>query len=51
MKFKEKDIVVDLRGRIGVVVSGIKTFAGIFYNVIFDGRIESVPEEELSESG
>jgi len=49
MKFKNGEIIFDSRGRMGVIISSFNTIAGIFYNIIFDGKLESMPEEELSE--
>tara|TARA_B100001094_G_scaffold327588_1_gene386141 strand:+ start:3156 stop:3311 length:156 start_codon:yes stop_codon:yes gene_type:complete len=49
MNFNKGDLVIDSLGRLGVVVSYFKTFAGVFYNVLIDGVIESLPEEELFE--
>lgn len=51
MSFKEGDLVVDSRGRIGIVVSSFSSIAGNFYNVLIDGRLESLPEEELTKKG
>ena len=49
MKFNKGDLVIDMQGRVGIVVSHSKTFVGIFYNVLIDGVLESLSEEELFE--
>ena len=49
MKFKNGEIISDSRGRVGVVISSYKTIAGIFYDILFNSVLESLPEEELFE--
>ena len=46
-KFHIGQIVTDARGRIGVIVSFFKTKFGNYYNVLIEGEISSLPEEDL----
>lgn len=48
MKFKEGDLVYDSAGRVCVIVASFKSLVGIFYNVLLDGNIMSLAEEELT---
>ena len=46
-KFNESDLVLDTRGNLGIIMRSYKNIMGIFYDVMFDGEIVSLPEEEL----
>jgi len=46
-KFHIDQIVVDVRGRIGIILSFFKTKVGSYYNVLIDGEVFTLPEEDL----
>lgn len=45
--FKPGDIILDSRGRFGVILSCYSTVIGNFYNVLIKGEIFSLSEEEI----
>jgi len=46
-KFKKGDLVSDHRQRIGVVLSSFVSEFGNFYNVLIDGEVFVLSEEDL----
>jgi hypothetical protein len=46
-KFSTGQIVVDVRGRIGIILSLFKTKVGSYYNVLIEGEVFTLPEEDL----
>lgn len=49
--FKEGDLVLDTRGNLGIVLRSYKNIMGIFYEIMFDGIVTSLPEEEIRKNG
>ena len=47
-KFKDGDIVSDNQQRVGVIMGSFVSEFGNFYNVLIDGEIVIIPEEDLT---
>ena len=45
--FSKGDLVVDARGRVGTILRSYKNVLGTFYDIIFEGEVLSLPEEEI----
>ena len=45
--YKPGQLVVDARGRVGVILNLFKSKIGSYYNVLIEGEVFTLPEEDL----